>query len=165
MKENITLSRVDYRLIHGQVMTKWLKISLAKKIIIVDDILAQEQYMIDIYKMSAPSDVTIDIFTLAEIKEKLELPEFKNSKLFLLFKDIKNARKTFEAGVNFPNLQIGGVPKSGDKKMIFKAVSLDTEDIENLKFLEQNNVEITLQIIPEESKLSLKEAIEKFNNI
>jgi len=27
----ITLARVDHRLIHGQVVTKWLKIAMAKK--------------------------------------------------------------------------------------------------------------------------------------
>lgn len=29
----IVFSRVDARLIHGQVMTKWLKVSLANKIV------------------------------------------------------------------------------------------------------------------------------------
>ena len=29
----ITLVRVDHRLIHGQVVTKWMKIALANKIL------------------------------------------------------------------------------------------------------------------------------------
>lgn len=161
----ITLARVDFRLVHGQVMTKWLKISLASKIVIVDDVLSDEQYMIDIYRMSAPSDVTIDIFKVSEVKEKLELDEYKNSKVFLLFKDINSAKKTYDNGVEFPNLQIGGVPKSGEKKMIFKAVSLDKDDINNLSYLNDKGVDVTLQIIPEESKLTLDEAIKKYDSM
>ena len=45
----ITLVRVDHRLIHGQVITKWVKIAQAQKIIIVDDFLGQDEFMADIY--------------------------------------------------------------------------------------------------------------------
>ena len=51
---NITFARVDHRLIHGQVITKWSKIARAQKILIVDDILGQDSFMVDIYKMAAP---------------------------------------------------------------------------------------------------------------
>lgn len=161
----ITLARVDFRLVHGQVMTKWLKISLAKKIVIIDNVLANEKYMADIYKMSAPSDVSIDIFSVDEAVENLVKDEFKNNKVFLLFKDIVTAKNLFEKGILFDNLQVGGVPKTNEKKMIFKAVSLDKEDIDNLTFLNNKGVEVTLQIIPEESKLTLEEAIKKYESM
>lgn len=34
---SIVHARIDYRLIHGQVITKWLKRSDANKIIVIDD--------------------------------------------------------------------------------------------------------------------------------
>ena len=35
--EQLLLARVDDRLIHGQVMTAWMKLLPAKEILIVDD--------------------------------------------------------------------------------------------------------------------------------
>ena len=37
----ISLIRADFRLIHGQVITKWLKQSNANRIIIIDDALSK----------------------------------------------------------------------------------------------------------------------------
>ena len=42
---NIVLCRVDERLIHGQVMTAWVKKAWIKKIILVDDELASDDFM------------------------------------------------------------------------------------------------------------------------
>ena len=35
--ENVLLARVDDRLIHGQVMTAWMKLLPAKEIIVIDN--------------------------------------------------------------------------------------------------------------------------------
>jgi len=50
----ISLIRLDSRLIHGQVITKWVKIAKANRIIIVDDELAQDDFMVMIYAAAAP---------------------------------------------------------------------------------------------------------------
>ena len=34
----IQIARIDYRLIHGQVVTKWMKAYPAKRIVIVDTV-------------------------------------------------------------------------------------------------------------------------------
>ena len=43
----IQIARIDYRLIHGQVVTKWMKAYPAKRIVIVDTELAQDDFMSD----------------------------------------------------------------------------------------------------------------------
>lgn len=46
----IKLVRIDFRLIHGQVITKWFAQALADRIVIVDDHLAQDDFMKEIYE-------------------------------------------------------------------------------------------------------------------
>ncbi len=41
----IVLSRVDSRLIHGQVVTKWLQQSAANEIVVVSDELEQDEFL------------------------------------------------------------------------------------------------------------------------
>ena len=49
---NLVLTRIDSRLIHGQVMTKWVNQVQANKIIVVSDELANDEFMRSIYLMS-----------------------------------------------------------------------------------------------------------------
>lgn len=53
----ISLIRVDSRLIHGQVITKWRKIFNITKIVVVDDSLANDEFMIRMYEAAAPAGV------------------------------------------------------------------------------------------------------------
>lgn len=48
-KMEIGLIRVDSRLIHGQVITKWLNYSKANVIVVVDDELSKDSFMSEIY--------------------------------------------------------------------------------------------------------------------
>ena len=49
--------RIDDRLIHGQVVTAWIKQYPINKILIIDDELSQNRLMERIYKAAAPMGV------------------------------------------------------------------------------------------------------------
>lgn len=159
----VTFVRVDHRLIHGQVITKWVKIANAKKIIIIDDILGQDSFMADIYKMAAPSGITVDILTSKAAGEKFQADALGDMNIFLLFKNIQSAKKAFDAGVKFETIQLGGVPNEAGKKMIFTAVSLGEDDVNCLKAMHDEGVNVELQVVPEESKMTYEEAMKKYN--
>ena len=57
----IKLVRVDYRLIHGQVVARWLKVCPVRRIVLVDDVLGSDEFMSDIYKMAVPKGTDVDI--------------------------------------------------------------------------------------------------------
>ena len=67
---DINLVRIDFRLIHGQVVTKWVKQANANRIIIVNDMLAKDEFLASVYKMAAPSNVKVDIFTVDDAMAK-----------------------------------------------------------------------------------------------
>ena len=50
--ENLVLTRIDDRLIHGQVMTAWIKNKKATQVVIVDDLVAEDDYMIEVLELS-----------------------------------------------------------------------------------------------------------------
>ena len=158
---NIKLSRVDYRLIHGQVVTKWLKIANAKSIIIIDDILAQDPFMGDIYKLSAPSGTTVEIITCEEIADKFKNDRLPNNNIMLLFKSINSVKKSVELGLELDSLQLGGVPKDKDNTMVFPAVSLNKNDIEALDYVAETGTVIEIQAVPEESGIKYEDARKK----
>ena len=52
--KNILVIRIDDRLIHGQVVTAWIKQYPINKILIIDDELSRNKLMERIYKAAAP---------------------------------------------------------------------------------------------------------------
>ena len=50
--EQLLLARVDDRLIHGQVMTAWMKLLPAKEILIADDKVAKDPFMTQVLTMA-----------------------------------------------------------------------------------------------------------------
>lgn len=159
----ISLVRVDSRLIHGQVITKWRKVKKISKIIIVDDDLAKDDFMIHIYEASAPKDVVVKVYSIQKAKRLWEKNQFKTGSVMLLFKDIKTCLNLHKQGVPFDYVQLGGLPRTSDNKVILKAVSMGREDIDMLQQLENDGVETAIQIVPEEIKLSFNEIKRKFN--
>ena len=60
--ENVLLARVDDRLIHGQVMTAWMKTYPATQIVIADDGVAKDEFMISVLETAAPAGVRVRVF-------------------------------------------------------------------------------------------------------
>ena len=85
----VCLARVDERLIHGQVMTNLSKKSGANSIFIVDDMVANDAFMKNIF-LSAGSrtGLKVQIYTLADGVKYWEESQIENYKCILLTKTI-----------------------------------------------------------------------------
>ena len=72
---NLVFTRVDDRLIHGQVMTSWLKVyNTAKHILIVDDATSKDPFMGKMFSLLVPSGITISVQSVDEAVETFKAP-------------------------------------------------------------------------------------------
>lgn len=156
---DIALSRVDFRLIHGQVVTKWLKAYPAKKIVIVDDTLAEDEFMADIYMLAAPAGVKVEIFRVNEAKAKIGQD---GKSVFLLFKNIADCYRLFQEGFRIPKLVIGGVPSDSGKKIVFNGVYLNKEENDWLNEMAENGTKVIFSSTPDDSYTTLSQIAKKF---
>ena len=159
---NITLTRIDSRLIHGQVIVKWSRIANGNRIVIVDDELEKDSFMVDIYQMAAPSGMSVEIYSTTRAAEEFKKDKMGEGKILLLFRTLAQATKAYEEGLHFESLQLGGIPQSPGKKKIISAVSLDETDVAQIMELHEQGVEIFAHIIPEEPQVKFDEIIKKF---
>ena len=56
----LNMVRVDYRMVHGQIVAKWIKFRPVDRLILADDSLVDDPFMGDIYRMAVP-DREVDI--------------------------------------------------------------------------------------------------------
>ena len=157
------LARVDDRLIHGQVMTKWSKGMNTNALFVVDNATASDPFMKDIYIMStANSGMTIKVFSTDEVVEYWNKKNFENHRAVLLIKTIATAKEIIEKGLPIPKLNLGGIAKSKDSKFVLPNVAVKPEDFEILKEIESKGIEVFFQIVPDTKSISLKDAIKNY---
>ncbi|MCR1900005.1 PTS sugar transporter subunit IIB [Irregularibacter muris] len=160
---SINLIRVDFRLIHGQVITKWSKRVNANRMVIIDDKLANDPFMKDIYAMAAPTGISVEAYTLQDAVNMWKENEFGNGRLLVLFKSVTSAYEALKQGLPIQELQIGGLGGGPGRINVFSAISLDAEDVRQLREMEKMGTEVVLHIVPEEPRVPLEKAIKKFN--
>ena len=140
----IKLVRVDYRLIHGQVVARWLKVCPVRRIVLVDDVLGNDEFMSDIYKMAVPKGTDVDIVTIDNTDDTV----------FLISKDIETCLKLVEKGVELPAINVGAVPNEEGRKLITTGVAISQKELDMLEELNSKGIEINVQPMPEISAIS-----------
>lgn len=158
----ISLIRLDSRLIHGQVITKWVKIAKANRIVIVDDELAKDDFMTMIYAAAAPKNVAVEIISVDDAAKGWQTDELGKGTVMLLFKDVETCVRLEETGVPIKSLQIGGLPSAPGRVTILRAVSMNQEDMDRLKALHKKGAEIYIHIIPEEPRMEFDKIVRVF---
>lgn len=152
--KNLLLLRVDDRLIHGQVMTAWLKTLPAKQILVVDNGVAADDFMRAVIEMAAPDKVDVKIYNedqAAKIfKDGLEDPSI------VLVKTPLTVKRLVEQGIEFPEVNIGGVGMAPGKKKFYKNISLSADERLSLKEFIEKMMKVFIQIIPSEKSIDAR---------
>ena len=148
----IKMTRIDYRLIHGQVVAKWIKYNLVDRIILADDELVDDEFMADIYKMAA-ADKKVDIVSIKNLNKCLESSD---DNVMLIFKNVDNCYKAVENGLILEEINVGASESTSERKQIIQGDSLSEKEIEKLDILGKKEIDVYSQSIPENSKISLE---------
>ena len=84
--KNIVLIRIDDRLIHGQVVTQWIKDTNGNRILIVDDKLVNDRMMMRILKAAEPPGVKVEVMTVADAETELKQDAVPGENIVILVK-------------------------------------------------------------------------------
>ncbi|MCR0200879.1 PTS sugar transporter subunit IIB [[Clostridium] innocuum] len=147
----LKMVRVDYRMVHGQIVAKWIKFRPVDRLILADDSLVDDPFMGDIYRMAVP-DREVDIVRLGDVQTAIER---KNDTVLLIFKDVASAYTVYKNGLQLPELNVGAVQNSAQRKAVVQGVALSVEEYEKLNEMKDEGVNVFLQPIPENDPVSL----------
>lgn len=153
---NILLTRIDNRLVHGQVGVTWTKTIGANLIVVADDIVATDKMQQALMEVTAKSSgAGIRFFTIDHTAEIIgrAAPE---QKIFIVVRTPKAARSLVEKGVMMKDVNVGNMHFSEGKHSLTKKVYVDDEDMEDLKYLVSKGVYVYCQDVPGDSKEIIK---------
>lgn len=153
----LKMVRIDYRLIHGQVVAKWIKFHPIDRLVLVDDMLVEDDFMADIYRMAA-GDKKVDIVRLDSIQETLDATD---DMVMLIFKDVAGAYTAVMGGLKIPELNVGAIQSGPGRKTILQGVALSAEEYDKLLKIRDTGVKVFMQPIPEHDAVDISAAADK----
>lgn len=153
--KNILVARVDDRLIHGQVMTAWIKNYPINKILIVDDELAKNQLMLNIYKAAVPAGITLQVAARNGSEEILGQPVAAGENYMVLAKTPEVFEHLINCGITFSTLVVGGMGAKPGRKTLYRNLSASEEEKACMKRLEEKGVRVVYQMVPVDREVAL----------
>lgn len=88
-KSKVVLARLDYRLLHGQVVFSWINTVGANRIIIVDNDAATNDIKKNALKLAKPSGVYLNIFTVEKALSKMAKLDTLGDSVMFVFGNTK----------------------------------------------------------------------------
>lgn len=154
----ICFSRIDDRLIHGQVVTTWVNTHNIEQIIILNDKIAADKTQKNILAMAAPQGVKVKAFGIEKFAEVIKTTPITR-RTMLLFTTSIDVLKAVEGGVPITELNIGGMRYQEGRERLTKALSVSPEERSAFQALLDRGMEITVQMVPKDEKIDLREVI------
>lgn len=152
---NILLTRIDNRLVHGQVGVTWCKTVGCNLIVVADDTAAEDELQQQLMEMTAESSGSdIRFFTVDYCAQVIgnAAPE---QKIFIICRTPKDVRRLVEAGVPITIVNVGNMHFEHGKRSLSKKVYVDDKDEEDLKFLTSKGIKVYIQDIPGDTIINL----------
>jgi len=149
-------ARVDERLIHGQVATVWTNLIGASRIIVVNDKVVHDKMQIGALKLAKPTGVKLSILSVRKGFENIKNGKYDEDNAFLITRNIQDMRTLIDGGIELEKFNVGNISAKPGSKAIKKSVALTDEDINDIKHLLDNGVQITAQMLPGESDVSIE---------
>lgn len=164
MTSEIKLARVDFRLMHGQVVTNWIKQVSADSILIIDDELVSDKFLAQVFLMAAPPGIKVAIRSVDKAVTSFRDDVFKNKKILILFKSVESAYRAVAQGLPIKQLQIGGLGSGTNKVMISNELSIDGNEAALLEKISEKDIKVTFQVTPKDPLITLADGLKVLRN-
>ena len=156
---NITLARIDDRLIHGQVTTVWSKVANAQRIIICNDDVYNDDVRRTLLRQAAPPGMKVNVVNIEKAVAAYHNPQYQDETVFYLFTNPQDVLTMVQQGVKIATLNIGGMAWRPGKKQLTKAVSLDAADINAFQQLDKLGVKLDLRVVASDPSVNILDKI------
>lgn len=153
--------RVEERLIHGQVVTRWLQALKPDRIIVVDDEVSQSDFQKQMLKIATPQGYKLSIFGVDRCIERLAENPYGDEAVFFLIKDVDTVKRLLEKGMLIEKVNIGNIGGKEGKQLIKQGVSMSKEEMETVLQMYEKGVQFRGKMVPEDPDVDIIQLIRK----
>jgi len=159
----VSIVRLDDRMIHGQVVSRWVHEAKCNRIMVIDDVVSKDPFQQTILRLAAPSEMQVETLGAAEAGQKWQENQLGEGTILAIFKTVEQLNIAIENGFETSEVQVGGLgKKEGVKsKLVYKTVSMTQEAAGQLLALQEKGIKVYFQQTPDTGSASLDSVLKK----
>lgn len=146
---NILLTRIDNRLIHGQVAVTWSNHLGANLILVANDKVANDPVQQSLMDMAVKDTMQTRYFTIEKTINIIHKAS-ASQKIFIVVKTPQDVLALVKGGVPIKKINIGNMHYEEGKEQIASTVSVNESDKEAFRELQKLGVELDIRRVPDE---------------
>ncbi|MEL5683009.1 PTS N-acetylgalactosamine transporter subunit IIB [Serratia nevei] len=147
---NILMTRIDNRLVHGQVGVTWTNTLGANLVVVANDEAAADPVQQNLMDMVVAEGVQTRYFTLQKTIDVIHKAADRQ-KIFLVCKTPQDVLTLVRGGVPIRFVNVGNMHFAEGKWQVHKTVSLDDGDVAAFRALAALGVECEVRRVPDEA--------------
>ena len=150
--------RVDHRLLHGQVAFSWTSHLGADCILLASDSLLNDELRLTTVKIARPPGIRLVAKNINDSIQAVKSGVTDKYKLFIVTDTIEDAARIARE-CQVKSINLGGTKSAKDKTKLSKAIYVTEHEKEVLRELIQEGIELNIQMIPSEKRISAESVL------
>lgn len=152
----ILLTRVDHRLLHGQVAVSWVQGLKADCIFCVGDHVANDPVWKTTLKMGKPAGCKLVIKDMAHAIEAVNSGVTDKYRMLICLQTIFEAKQLIDGCPQITSLNLGNTKASETTRTVARQVFLEPEEEKLLRELVDRGVEVEIRPLADDPKVDIR---------
>ena len=152
---NISLLRIDDRLIHGQVATSWAKAVRCEAIFAISDEVAEDALRRELLLQIAPAHLKAYVIPVEKAIKVYHNPKYAGKNILWLVTKPADVVRLVEGGVKIDKVNVGGMTYKDGNKQLSDAVTVGKADVEAFKKLLDLGIDLSMQKVASNPRVEL----------
>ncbi|WP_303978488.1 mannose/fructose/sorbose PTS transporter subunit IIA [Rothia mucilaginosa] len=154
-------TRIDSRLIHGQVAGTWVPHIAPQTFIAASDNAAHDQLRKSLLLQVAPTSVKTNVLDIAKAGRVYNNPKYTGMKTMFVVESPVDVVRLLDEGVKINEVNVGGVTFKTGMVQLSDAVYASEEHLEAYRELIKRGVKLTVQQLPNHSPVDLEKILKQ----
>ncbi|QCT93174.1 MULTISPECIES: PTS sugar transporter subunit IIB [Enterococcus] len=155
----IKMTRIDYRLLHGQVAFAWTKNLSANAILIANDNVVNDSFRKQTLNLAKPNDTKLIFKSIDDSIAAIKSGVTDKYNVFIVVENVHDAYRLAKGTPEINKINLGLSAKRDDSKNIAKAVYVTYEEIKELTELENSGIEILVKQAPNDANIEFRSLV------
>lgn len=147
----IIATRIDGRLIHGQVANLWSTKLNITRIMVVDNDIVDNDLEKAALKLATPPGVKLSILNVEKAANNILAGKYDSQRLLIVARKPDRFLGLLEAGVEFSELNVGNMSQSDETRAVTRSVNVVDKDIADFDAIAAKGVKLIAQMVPGDS--------------
>lgn len=157
----IIASRIDGRLIHGQVANLWTSKLSISRLMVVDDVMSQDTIGKQGLKLATPAGVKLSVLPVEKAAANIIAGNYDTQRVMIVARHPEEFLSLIESGVPITEINVGNMSQSEQTRSITRSVNVLDTHIDTFIKLDEKGIKLINQMSPQENAVDFIKILKK----